>query len=139
MSRKPHTIAERNVDRAESLYEELKSVHGCDPFAIMAKFAKGDAVGLGLMTAEARRSPRRLVKRKVATYDGLVVERFVEVPSGADAEMTLIPASIRFQAAKELAGYCRPKLAATTFLGADGKVAKSNVIVYVPDNGRGPS
>ena len=136
------TLAERNVDRAETLYEELKTVHGCDPFAIMAAFAVGDSVKLKLQTAADRAKLRRFIKvQKLSdSYrdEGRLVNDLELVPSGADRELELIPPEVRFAAAKELAVYCRPKLAATSFLGADGKMQTSNVIVYVPDNGRMP-
>lgn len=135
MSKSKQSVAEQNVDRAESLYDELKNVHGCDPFAIMAAFAVGDAVKLKLISRERRDSAGGC---KFVKDPRTLLVTTQRVPSGAELELDLIPPKVRFDAAKELAGYCRPKLAATTFLGADGKVATSNVIVYVPDNGRGP-
>lgn len=124
---KPSSQARANVDSATALGKLIRERYGCDPFEIMAKAAMGDVVGLGLMTDD------ELERQEEISCIGKTV---IHKKGGRDLMRELLPASVRIQAAKELASYIRPKLAATMFLGEDGKPANGNVLLYVPDNGR---
>jgi len=116
-----------DLDRGVLIFDKLINEHGCDPFAIMARIAMGDVVGLDLMTADELAKPA-----KEFTFG----EKRIFIPSGRHKAIDLIPPMARFLAAKELAQYCKPKLAATTFLDKEGKTITPQLVFYTPDNGR---
>lgn len=122
--------SERDIDRGETIYEKLTQQFGCDPFSIMARIAMGDVVGLDLMTGDELAKPG-----KEFTFGG----RTIIIPSGRQKAIEMIPPSARFLAAKELAQYCKPKLASTTFLDKDGQAVTPQLVFYTPDNGRNAS
>lgn len=84
---------------AEKTCKRLK----CDPVAILALFAKGDVVGLGLMTEAEFKDPGKMDPR---------TKQWIRTPGRLKA-LDLIPAEERQKAAKELAPYFRPKKAPT--------------------------
>lgn len=118
---------DRDVDRGEVIYDKLILQYGCDPFAIMARIAMGDVVGLNLMTEAELAKPAKQLTFGTKT---------ITTPSGRQIAIDLIPPGTRFLAAKELAQYCKPKLASTQFLDKDGKTMTPQVVFYTPNNGR---
>lgn len=118
---------ERDIDRGAVIYDRLVATYGCDPFAIMARIAMGDVVGLDLMTEAELAKPAKQLTFGTKT---------INTPSGRQIAIELIPPGTRFLAAKELAQYCKPKLASTQFLDKDGKAMTPQVVFYAPDNGR---
>lgn len=103
---------------------------GIDPFEIMARFASGDVVALGYMTREEFEKPAQ----EIATPHGTQYRA-----SGRDHALNLIPPNMRFNAAKELASYLKPKLQAIAYTDKYGTPINNPVVIYVPDNGRGPA
>jgi hypothetical protein len=97
MANPPPVVDEES--EAEKTCKRLK----CDPVAILALFAKGDVVGLGLMTAEEFKDPGKIDQR---------TKQWIRTPGRLKA-LDLIPAEERQKAAKELAPYFRPKKAPT--------------------------
>src|SRR5260221_248514 len=83
--------------------EKLERI-GCDPIVLLAMYALGDAVTLGLMTKAEYEADAELVCDKGTTY--------VVKSSGISRAAVLIPPALRAKCAMELAKYVLPKRSA---------------------------
>lgn len=115
------------IDVATRL-EEL----GVDPITILALFAAGDVVSLGLMTQEEFDA-----EAEVENVKGAAV---IIKSSGLERAARILEPRERRQAASELASYVWPKRQAVTVSNPDGtnlQAGAPQIIVTMPDNGRG--
>ena len=111
-------------EKDKSQEVELKlAKKGLDPIDILAMYAEGDVVGLGLMTKED------LEEEEIYDEDGRVIQK-----SGVAIAAELIPPKLRQESAKELAQYLHAKKR-----GEDKGLDQDNTtgtVLYMPDNGR---
>jgi hypothetical protein len=116
------------VHQAEMLANEM----GMDPFEILSRFAMGDVVGLGMMTQ------KELDEKQQVIRVGSKVK--VTRVAGKQRAWQLIPASLRFDASKELLPYLYAKKVAEaskpTKPGDGPENPQKRVVIVLPSNGR---
>lgn len=104
----------------EDVLIQLKE-SGVNPVSLLAMYALGDVVGLGLLSQE------EFDEEEVYNEDGFVVQK-----SGKDKALDLIPPKMRYDAARDLMQYIHVKPTGDP----SGGGGDSGTIFYLPDNGR---
>ena len=115
-------IANRNTKRVFEIMEKLNF----DPIETMCLFAMGDVVRLGLMTQVELEKPSRTV---------LIGKSKVQLPSGKQRALDIIPVPLRAGMASDVANYAYPKRSAVSIVDDEGN-SVPQVVLYVPENNR---
>lgn len=103
---------------------EILEEHGFDPIEAMALIGKGDVVACGFMTQAEYDQPALRVRGTLVRV------------SGREKAREMLPLSLRFQAAKELAQFVYPKRHSVAHTDPNGQPLQAGVVVMLPPNGR---
>jgi hypothetical protein len=114
-----------NRARVRHVFELLQKLK-FDPVETLTRFARGDAVALGFMTQEEYDAPKRIVDIGGAR---------VELPSGHDIALQLIPPSLRQKSTESILPYTYPRIQTLELTDTEGESLAGRVIV-LPANGR---
>jgi hypothetical protein len=129
---RPITALTKSKARKETIDVAYKLQKlGVDPIVVLALFAVGDVVSLGMMT-KAEYAASAELHRDAKT--GLTV---IIAKSGMQRSLDIIPPKCRLDAAESLAQYVYPKRASMSHQNADGSpLRQAYVVLEAPDNGR---
>ncbi len=119
-------MPEEIIPLTEEEINRLVKAAGLDPMLEVIKFAKGDVVGLGLMTQE------EFDAEEEYNTDGFKIAK-----SGREIATELVPPRMRMAASLELMEYIYPKMNKRAIVQEDTKtIGDAGTTMFLPHNNR---